>query len=118
MADSSLTRTGEQPIDVAGGDTRTLGPSDSSDSGSDVAGTGSAEWLDNDSDAAGTGERPSVNRRDSAEAPDLAPDSVEDDSEALAPDSVSIERIPADDDIDETLDRRDAEDADDDEAGS
>lgn len=76
MSDSSLTKTGERPPQVAGGDTRTLGPSDSTDSGSDVAGAGSKEWLDNDSDAAGTGERPSVNRRDSAEAPDVDVDHV------------------------------------------
>jgi len=76
MADSSLNKTGERTPEVAGGDTRTLGPSDSTDSGSDVAGTGSAEWLDNDSDAAGTGERPSVNRRDSGEAHDVDIDKV------------------------------------------
>lgn len=87
MADSTLDTTGEQaPVVDAGHGTRSLGPSDSSDTGSDVTGgpgmdeglsdgqarqaprvsrgtagrdLGDAD-LDSDSDRAGTGERASA----------------------------------------------------------
>jgi hypothetical protein len=45
---------------LTGHDTKTLGPSDSSDSGSDIAGAGPA---DDDSDRSGTGERAAVGRK-------------------------------------------------------
>ena len=60
-----------------GSDTRSLGPSDSSDSGSDVSSghAASADELLSDTDAAGTGERAGVGRRD-ADAADPAVDRV------------------------------------------
>jgi len=94
MADSTLTRTGESAPKTAGGDTRTLGPSDSSDSGSDVAGGMSAQELDNDSDATGTGERaPAGASDDLREAADIAPDAIVDADGAQARD----DRLPDDD---------------------
>lgn len=79
MAESSLLKTGEKAPTVAGGDTRTLGPSDSTDSGSDlVAGPVSDEALASDSDAAGTGERASANRRDNGDiGADIGTDRIE-----------------------------------------
>jgi hypothetical protein len=71
-----------------GHDTRSLGPSDSSDSGSDVAG-GSADrqlgdlGLDSDTDRTGTGERMGVGKEPlEREDPDIEPDRIVDAEEA------------------------------------
>lgn len=97
MADSTLTRTGESAPKTAGGDTRTLGPSDSSDSGSDVAGGMSAQELDNDSDATGTGERGLAGASDDPrEGADIAPDAILDDEDLVA-DGDEDDLLPDDD---------------------
>jgi len=84
MADSSLIRTGETPPSVSGGDTRTLGPSDTTDTGSDMVGSGMTDQeLANDTDAAGTGERPSTDRTDDGtQSADIDADRIEDDDPA------------------------------------
>jgi hypothetical protein len=66
-----------------GGDTRSLGPSDSSDSGSDVASGGvtSPDELVSDSDRAGTGERAGVDATE-IEASEIGPDRIVDADEA------------------------------------
>jgi hypothetical protein len=84
MADSSLIRTGETPASVSGGDTRTLGPSDTTDTGSDMVGSGMTDQeLANDTDSGGTGERPSTDRTDDGgQAADIDADRIEDDDPA------------------------------------
>jgi len=84
MADSTLIRTGETPASVSGGDTRTLGPSDTTDTGSDMVGSGmTEEELANDSDSSGTGERPSTDRTDDGEQSfDIDTDRIVDDDPA------------------------------------
>lgn len=84
MADSSLIRTGETPASVSGGDTRTLGPSDSSDTGSDRVGSGMTDQeLAGDTDASGTGERPSTDRTDDgSQSADIDVDKIVEDDPA------------------------------------
>lgn len=70
-----------------GHDTRSLGPSDSSDSGSDVAAPGTDELLgdvglDAASDRFGTGERLAADREPDREDADLGTDRVVSDTEA------------------------------------
>ncbi|MET0506786.1 MAG: chemotaxis protein [Burkholderiaceae bacterium] len=73
----------ESQVVRKGGDTRSLGPSDSSDSGSDVASGGvtSPDELVSDSDRAGTGERAGVDAGE-IEASEIAPDRIVDADEA------------------------------------
>ena len=73
--------------DVKGHDTRSLGPSDSSDSGSDLARPGTDRrlgdiGLDSDSDRSGTGERMSADIEPEREVGDVDTDRVVDASEA------------------------------------
>jgi len=84
MADSTLTQTGETPAKVSGGDTRTLGPSDTSDSGSDLISSGITEQeLVNDSDSGGTGERASPDPTQAGtQADDIDTDKIVDDDPA------------------------------------
>ena len=72
---------------IKGHDTRTLGPSDSSDSGSDLARPGTDRrlgdvGLDADSDRQGTGERMAADIEPEREDADLEVDRVVDESEA------------------------------------
>ena len=84
MADSTLIRTGETPASIAGGDTRTLGPSDTTDTGSDMVGSGmTEEELANDTDSGGTGERPSTDRTDDgSQSADIDADKIVEDDPA------------------------------------
>lgn len=92
MAGSTLDPdniAGGRPAAIpAGHDTRSLGPSDSSDSGSDMAGPHTGEdlgdrELDGASDRHGTGERSSAGREpDAREGADVEADRVVEDSEA------------------------------------
>ena len=89
MADSTLTNTGETPSRISGGDNRTLGPSDTTDSGSDLVGSGiTGQELENDSDSGGTGERASPDpTQPGTQADDIDADRiVEDDPAADDPD--------------------------------
>ncbi len=76
MATSSISG-GMKPAEEPGGkDTRSLGPSDSSDSGSDTLGVYSADEMASDSDAAGTGERATVDHSAREENADILPHRV------------------------------------------
>lgn len=88
MATSSVTGN-HSAADSADDDTRTLGPSDSSDSGSDTLGQradlaqpddslggGALEPLDGGSDASGTGERADVEGGAAPDGADILPDRI------------------------------------------
>ena len=73
---ASIEEGARDPILPPGGDARSIGPSDSSDSGSDVVGLGN---LDSTTDRYGTGERASVEIDDEGELrpdADIEPDRV------------------------------------------
>lgn len=83
MATSSISG-GTKPAEEPGGkDTRSLGPSDSSDSGSDTLGVYSADELASDSDAAGTGERATVDHSASDENTDILPHPVRKENDGI-----------------------------------
>lgn len=112
---SPLDGTDEAPLEPAGRDNATLGPSDSSDTGSDRMGLGEE---DTGSDAAGTGERAGVDPGD-VRATDIGVDhsfrpepGVEDDAldEDEDPDLSFIDRVRSADDAGEPA--ADAPDAD------
>ena len=133
MTDSTLENPGGTPAaNAPGHDTRSLGPSDSSDSGSDVQNAtphaadmtdeldqhalelGEAE-LDSDSDRHGTGERASADG-DSNLRPDddVLPDRIQDAPGSDAPDLAEVDTDDTDsgDDVeavDETITRRSGE---------
>jgi len=133
MTDSTLENPGGTPAaNAPGHDTRSLGPSDSSDSGSDVQNAtphaadmtdpldqhalelGEAE-LDSDSDRHGTGERASADG-DSNLRPDddVLPDRIQDAPGSDAPDLAEVDTDDTDsgDDVeavDETITRRSRE---------
>jgi len=133
MTDSTLENPGSTPAaNAPGHDTRSLGPSDSSDSGSDVQNAtphaadmtdpldqhalelGEAE-LDSDSDRHGTGERASADG-DSNLRPDddVLPDRIQDAPGSDAPDLAEVDTDDTDsgDDVeavDETITRRSRE---------
>lgn len=73
---NSFSENGTGP--VKGHDTRSLGPSDSSDSGSDVAGPSEDDlFVDADTDRHGTGERISVGNEGDVDAnADITPDRI------------------------------------------
>lgn len=113
---SPLDGTDEAPLEPAGRDNATLGPSDSSDTGSDRMGLGEEDMG---SDAAGTGERAGVDPGD-VRATDIGvdhsfrPEPAAEDEQALDededPDLSFIDRVRAADDAGETS--ADAPDAD------
>jgi hypothetical protein len=74
MAYSSILGADTAPTQPGGRDSKTLGPSDNSDSGSDTIGTPEAQA---DSDAEGTGERAGVTPNvEGREGGDVLPDRV------------------------------------------
>lgn len=86
MATSSISGGVKPPEEPGGKDTRSLGPSDSSDSGSDTLGVYSSDELASDSDAAGTGERATVDHSAQEENSDILPHLVrkaEDDAQEI-----------------------------------
>ena len=132
MTDSTLENPGGTPAaNAPGHDTRSLGPSDSSDSGSDVQNAtphaadmtdeldqhalelGEAE-LDSDSDRHGTGERASADGDSNLRADDdVLPDRIQDAPGSDAPDLAEVDAdVDSGDDVeevDETITRRSGE---------
>ena len=77
MATSSILGGDRVPVQPAGMDVASLGPSDSTDSGSDIRGAFDADELSSDTDAEGTGERSSVDPFNVRSDADILPDHIE-----------------------------------------
>lgn len=77
MATSSILGGDRVPVQPAGMDVASLGPSDSTDSGSDILGAFDVDELSSDSDAEGTGERRSVDPFNVRSDADILPDHIE-----------------------------------------
>ena len=110
MATSSILGGAEPPEEVGGKDTRSLGPSDNSDSGSDTLGAYGDE-VASDTDATGTGERASIGPGTGLLGADVMPDHIEQapgDSDAIdaASDRQQIQDLAAEDPdaIDDAMD--------------
>jgi hypothetical protein len=80
----NLAQAGKSPATQKGHDTRSLGPSDSSDSGSDMAGPGLID-ADSDTDRSGTGEHLTAGRE-----PGVRPDQDRDTDRVVAAEEAGL----------------------------
>lgn len=96
MATSSILGGERVPVQPAGTDVASLGPSDSTDSGSDTRGAFDEDELASDTDAEGTGERGALDGRGVRSDADILPDHVEAAWQGAEADLFDDEGLPAD----------------------